>query len=681
MDTEQRDALVFDFVDHLLDDVESGEIRPLHEYLRRFPGCEEDVAREYFAMLKVPEDEADEELRVGPYRLLRRLGRGGQGVVWLAEDARIDRRVALKMLSTPLGGVPEAKRERLRREAELVSRLEHPDLCAVYDADLTGEVPYVAMRLVEGRTLAAVLAEARSGAAPGVDPTEGGPAGIDARATLPVRPSTPEEVAVLCAWFEQAARALHAAHEAGVVHRDVKPGNLMVTPEGRPVVLDFGLARTLAHDDATLTATGEVFGTLAYVAPERLGRGAGRAPDRRVDVYALGVTLHEALTLRCPYAADTPEELLEVVLRGEAPSTRRDDPSLPRDLDAVCLTAMAPEPSRRYATAEAFAEDLAAVREGRPVAARPRSASTRLLRRASRHPWTAGVAAALVLVTAAAVALGEGWRDEAAAHERSHEDHVLAHAAFLRLRDAHREARVPDPADEAVVARFIPPDATLERTLILGSPLSRDAAELFVRYAADATRGTDDAVEARAPRGRIVDATPTFVLAGAASDTPRALALRIEQPGTGVPPRVRRIEWPAGADSASWTAEDPLAAGHGRWTVFAIGPDDMVPDDATPLASAVFERVDAAHVDALLADVEPTGDPTLDAELRALALLRDGLGAPARDLLADAPRVDDTPARARRLLLEAWAAGLLGERSRVATLRADWLALRGADGG
>ncbi len=680
MDLEQSSSLVFDFVDRLLDDVERGEVRPLHEYLPRYPGCEEEISKEYFALLKVPDEQpSPTELRVGPYRLVRQLGRGGQGVVWLAEDSRFVRQVALKMLAAPLGTIPERQRERLRREAEVVSRLDHPDICSVYEADLSGEVPYVSMRFVPGDTLASVIAASVT----------------DNSASSKREPgaTTAPDIQQTTRTFERIARALHAAHEAGVVHRDVKPGNIMITPEGAPVLLDFGLARTLlehgADEQTALTASGEVFGTLAYMAPEQHGTDPEAARDRRVDVYALGVTLYETLTGKCPFHAPSSRGLLEAVLRGEALAPRRLNPNIPRDLEAVCLTAMAPESGRRYATAAAFAEDLQAVLDGRPVTARPRSASTLLMRRASRHPWTTGATAALVLISLISVILAQGWQDEVVAREQRHEQQTAAHAAFLRLRDAHREDRTPDPVDEAVVQRFIPTDATLERQVILGSPLSRDAADLFVRYAADATRGTAGGLQARYPTGVVAEPVPQFTLAGEAAELDRRLSILLEQPGSGMAAMTHEVTWPAGRLSMSWQLPiaPPLAPGYWRWSV----REAEAMAEAAPLVSAVFQVVDLEAPQQLLADLPTLGNRSLDAELRVVHLLHAGFGQAALDELAKLQQLEagapQSPAsdeatdlssddRARRLLLSAWASGLLGRTETVNALRAEWLELR-----
>ncbi|MHC4141624.1 MAG: serine/threonine-protein kinase, partial [Planctomycetota bacterium] len=237
--------------------------------------------------------------RLGPYRIDREIGRGGQSVVYLAEDTRLGRRVALKILSG--GPVPDARTvRRFTREAETAARLDHPAICTVHEAGVERGVRYIAMRYVEGRTLAAKIAAARQ--------ADGDP------------PDPMEAVAVL----EQVARAVHAAHEAGVIHRDIKPGNIMVTPEGEPVVLDFGLARD-ERGSLSLTLSGSVFGTPAYLAPEQIETRVGSV-DRTTDVYALGATLFELLTLHAPYEAPTRQRLYRAVLLEQPPDPRRYSP-------------------------------------------------------------------------------------------------------------------------------------------------------------------------------------------------------------------------------------------------------------------------------------------------------------------------------------------------------------------
>ncbi len=337
---------------------------------------------------------------------MRELGRGGQGSVWLAEDVRIARKVALKVLASRFETVSEDRRRRFRREAEVIARLEHPSICPIYDADVDGDTPWIAMRLVEGKTLAQLLGEARA-------EREEDTHAAELRAAEAARHDS-QESEVTTSWpprstldvhrtlllFERCARALHAAHEAGVIHRDVKPGNLIVTPDGKPVILDFGLARDETSDVGSITESGEVFGTPAYMSPEQLG-GPSDALDRRTDVYSLGVALYEALTLKRPFDKGNNKAALYQAIQGEAaedPRTLNDALSL--DVKVVLETAMEKDRARRYRTALEFAEDLRRIREYEPIKARPASVPLKLARWIRKHPALASSLIGTIVVLA-----------------------------------------------------------------------------------------------------------------------------------------------------------------------------------------------------------------------------------------------------------------------------------------
>ncbi|MBI5849448.1 MAG: SUMF1/EgtB/PvdO family nonheme iron enzyme, partial [Planctomycetes bacterium] len=325
--------------------------------------------------------------RFGRYRTLRLLGRGGQGAVWLAEDETLHRPVAIKVL-TALGAITQDLVRRFRREAELASRLDHPQLCAVYDSGLVDGVPYLVMRFIEGRTLAAQLDEARR---------------RDAAPSAPTSTSTTRDaITRTLVLVEKVARGLHVAHEAGIVHRDLKPQNIMVAPSGEPVVLDFGVAADLLGDQVTLTKSGDLCGTPAYMSPEQLALGP-HAVDRRTDVFALGVCLYEALTLRRPFEAPTREALFRAIQSTEATDPRRLAPAIPRDLAVVVATALQKERERRYATMADFADDLRRVRQFEPIRARKASAWLRTRRWAQRNPSIAASLSALFLVLSVAL--------------------------------------------------------------------------------------------------------------------------------------------------------------------------------------------------------------------------------------------------------------------------------------
>ena len=368
---------------------------------------------------------------IGPYRALRELGRGGQAIVWLAEDTRIAREVALKVMPH-LGPGGEDALLRFRREAEVASRLQHPGICPVLEADLDHGVPYIAMRYVAGETLAQKLAASR---ASGAEPPAG-PALRD-----------------LASLFERAARALHAAHEAGVVHRDVKPANIMVTPAGEPVILDFGLAREDDSGGASLTLTGETSGTPAYMSPEQM---TGRPrPDRRTDVWSLGVALQECATLRHPFESATREGLFQSILAEDPVDPRTQNPAVDRDLATILATATEKERDRRYQTALDLAEDLRRWQAGEPIRARPVGRFERSWRWAKRKPALAASAAAIALLGIAASALlayglgAAGRADvEAGLRALAEKEQKRADAALLALQQAGRDRRLADELDE-----------------------------------------------------------------------------------------------------------------------------------------------------------------------------------------------------------------------------------------
>jgi serine/threonine protein kinase/predicted Zn-dependent protease len=332
----------------------------------------------------------------GPYFLLRVLGHGGHGTVYLALDRNLRRKVALKILDR-LGPDDGIVRERLRSEVELASRVDHPGICGVLDSGVQDGVPYLVMRHVPGtsldRILAAAVREAGTDAAAAGDP-ELGPANR-------LRASVLDTVRLV----ERVARAIHAAHEAGIVHGDLKPGNIVVTPEGSPVVLDFGLARDLERAARGDGGEIDLCGTPAYMAPEQL-RG-GRHLDARTDVYALGVTLFECLTLRRPHEAPSAEALIRRILTQPAPDPARFAPGLPRELRLIVGKALEKRPDHRYPTARALADDLRAFADGRPISLQPLLPHQRLARWVRTQPaWAGLVMLSIVLALGLATSIG-----------------------------------------------------------------------------------------------------------------------------------------------------------------------------------------------------------------------------------------------------------------------------------
>jgi hypothetical protein len=226
-------------------------------------------------------------------------------------------------------------------------------------------------------------------------------------------PGTREEIDRLVHLVEKATRAVHAAHDQGLIHRDVKPGNIMVTREGEPVILDFGLARDEDGTGASITQTGALMGTPAYMSPEQIAAQRIRL-DRRTDVYSMGVTLYEALTLRLPFAASSRDSLYQKILVSDPENARKLNPAIPVDLKVVLDKSMEKDRERRYPTAEGFAEDLRRVRMREPIQARPASLATRIHRWVQRNPGVAvpvlGAAAMAVVLPPLALALVEKGR-------------------------------------------------------------------------------------------------------------------------------------------------------------------------------------------------------------------------------------------------------------------------------
>ncbi|MBN2489682.1 MAG: protein kinase, partial [Planctomycetes bacterium] len=508
MDSEQtKDTFsVTGFLSVYLDDRERGEERPLAEYLALYPGHEREIATAWLSLQHSrgehesgPRTDLLSSLGVGntwigPYRTLKLLGRGGQGDVFLAEDSRLHRKVALKVLTGvgPLTGDPLL---RFRREAELASKLDHPHLCTVYDTGIDGNFPYIAFQYVEGETLASLVSAAKKeGRRPAVVIPEGGAVAVRDGEPVPgifiasAQASTRRELMGIVHLVEKCARALQAAHESGIVHRDIKPANIMVTPSGDPVILDFGVARDLEGDFHTLTQSGELFGSPAYMAPEQLA-GKRTKLDRRTDVYSLGVTLYECLTLKRPFEAPTLEAICQAITTRDPPDPRSYNPMIPADLKIVLETALEKDRDRRYRSAGEFAEDLRRVREYHPIKARPPSPRVRLERWVQRNPIITSFTIALLLVLAGALTVSlvlldrmnaeKNLKDEALRTARDvlgEKEAVLAEVERLadvkRARDLDGWADELWPAHPELVAREKGIDAWLEEARALHERLA-----------------------------------------------------------------------------------------------------------------------------------------------------------------------------------------------------------------
>ncbi len=312
--------------------------------------------------------------RIGRYEILELLGRGGQAAVYRAYDPTMQREVAIKVL-TATAGVDEKARQRFEREAHTIAALEHPHIVPVYDFGAYDDGLYIVMRLMKGGTLGDRLARG------------------------PLNPAEALEV------VRPIAAALDAAHKRGIVHRDIKPGNILFDEYGAAYLSDFGIAR-LGDATASLTGSSLILGTPHYMSPEQI---QGKVPlDGRSDVYALGALLFQMLTGHVPYEGDTPAQALVKHLQEPIPRLASYRPELPEVYQAIIDRAMAKDREARYPTAGALAADLEAAVTGRPLASAPTLAiapPAAASQEGKRRPWWAWVAAAVVVLALA----GTGW--------------------------------------------------------------------------------------------------------------------------------------------------------------------------------------------------------------------------------------------------------------------------------
>ena len=294
--------------------------------------------------LEPPEPGVGPEQRhvLGEFEIVRELGRGGMGVVYLARQKNLERDVAVKVLVENLT-TTEREIERFHREARAAARLSHPGIVRVYTDGRAGKTHWIAMEFVDGHDLRREIKLQRDGAKL---------AGEGSLLPSPGSEGHAAAVAKLCA---EVADALHHAHCAKLVHRDVNPANLLLTREGRVLVSDFGLVRD--ESMGTLTRTGEVAGTPHYMSPEQ-ARVRQVKVDHRTDVYSLGVVLYELLSLRRPFEGGTSNEIISQIREREPKALRSVAPLVPRDLELICATAMAKDPAQRYPDAAALAADL-----------------------------------------------------------------------------------------------------------------------------------------------------------------------------------------------------------------------------------------------------------------------------------------------------------------------------------
>jgi eukaryotic-like serine/threonine-protein kinase len=444
------DLSAADLLEELASKLQAGEAVDLEACAREHPEHAEQLLRLLPAIrvladlslsAPAPQDDGPLPRVLGDFRILREVGRGGMGVVYEAEQVSLGRRVALKVL--PFAAVLDPRQlQRFQNEARAAACLHHPHIVPVFAVGCDRDVHYYAMQFIDGQTLAALIrvykegnSQDRTGSA--CDVTTAATAADTVAERPPPRGADFFRTAARLG--VQAAEALEQAHQFGIVHRDVKPANLLIDARGNLWVTDFGLAHFQA--DAGMTLSGDLLGTLRYMSPEQaLGRRG--TTDHRTDVYSLGVTLYELLALRPAFEGDDRQDLLRRIAAEEPPPLRRLNPAVPADLETILAKAMAKAPEERYAAAQELADDLRRFLEDRPILARRPSRWHKVRKWARRNrPLVASLTlfAVLSLVATLVGSLVYAWTAE--------KDRKANAAELYRTRlgraDAVRLARKP----------------------------------------------------------------------------------------------------------------------------------------------------------------------------------------------------------------------------------------------
>jgi serine/threonine protein kinase len=419
-----------------------GEAPSISDYEERYPE-HADAIRKFLPQIAIMEEMKGGSLsgeegktsssvpeRLGEYRIVREIGHGGMGIVYEAVQESLGRHVALKVIHRFL--LDARRLERFRREAEAIAQLHHTNIVPIFAVGEQDGLPYYVMQLIRGKGLDAILTDWRGGG----------------------QPVGEQQCQLAARTCKQAAEAMHHAHQQGILHRDIKPANILVDEQGGVWITDFGLAKLAGQDD--LTRSGDIVGTLRYLAPEALIGKTGA----QSDVYSLGLTLYELLTLRSPFGDLSPSELLRHVREEQPTRPRKHAPSIPRDLETIVLKAIAKEPGHRYETAGALADDLQCFLEDRPIRARRVFAIERAWRWSRRNKATAALsAAAIILLILSAIIGWVGYASTTRALRQAQANESLSLDIFDRLFDrlGARANFLPPPVGRSARRRLPPP--------------------------------------------------------------------------------------------------------------------------------------------------------------------------------------------------------------------------------
>ena len=455
------ESQVADVIDEITDRINRGEDLDVEAYVDRYPSIAAIVRRVYETLRLLREPAAGNLAHepssglsteaigtLGDFRIIREIGRGGMGVVYEAEQISLPRRMAIKVL--PFAAVfSKTHLQRFKNEALAAASLDHPGIVAIHSVGCERGVHFYAMQFVEGQTLAEAIQQLqrhvdadapkeekppdavslltsdlasdrlapphhisddsspsdepatthRAGSPPATRPSVTTRVELQAGITTDGSTRSPQFFRAVAGLGIQAAEALDHAHQHGIVHRDIKPANLLLDLEDRLLVADFGLARM--GTDASMTMTGDIVGTLRYMSPEQ-ALAKRSVVDHRTDIYSLGVTLYELLTLEPAFKGHDRQQLLSAIATDEPLAPRRINTAVPADLETVILKAMQKEPQGRYATAQDLADDLKRFLDGKPIEAKRPTPVQRLAKWSRRHR----AAVAFVSVALAVIAVG-----------------------------------------------------------------------------------------------------------------------------------------------------------------------------------------------------------------------------------------------------------------------------------